>query len=128
MMCRRKRIWIVETACRDIDELRRVGVRVCQRSSAACAERSSHGCRGRVFRDLTLHETEALNRERDPSNNGRRCRAPAGPAMADHAVDRGTLYAVPNRSAQTTTINVRQCHFVSPRGASSFIPAPSPTN
>lgn len=92
---------------------------------AGTAEGAGHERRRLKADRSALHEVEARNWERDPSNNRRACGLLAGLAVADHSVCWMTTRVVTNLATETTAFEDMR-HVVSrfPRNAVHWIGHP----
>jgi hypothetical protein len=124
MMCRGKRIWLVETARRYVDGFRCAGTAVRKGSPAGTTKSARHEWRRLEADRITLHEVEASNGKGDPSNDRRTGCALAGLAVADHPVRWVTSRAIAHLTAETPAFKNRgTSHFVPrfPRDAAQRI-------
>src|SRR5687768_43886 len=108
MVRRRKRPRRIEAAGRDVDEIGRVDVFVCQRRTAGAAKTAVHLRRG--FKDdwRAPRVAELALRECHPRDDGSRGHAPAGLAVTNHAVRGFRRRGIANRAAHAAALNVVQ--------------------
>lgn len=104
MMAWRKSARLVEAASRDIYRRPLVFVLVGERRAARSAKGAPHRLRRAELRRLTFENCKMRFLERDPGNGWGAGDAPAGLAVADHAIGSFPLDPIPDEAATAPTL------------------------